>query len=80
MGAGALGVLGAGALLYSLSVNADGGSEDRRKSSKWKVDRPFFNRIIEQKEIDIKLNGEPGVITVLVGPLSCGKSVRSALF
>jgi hypothetical protein len=77
---GPLGVLGAGALLYSLSGNADGGSDDRRKSSKWKAESPFFNRSSEQMEFKDKFNDKPGVITVLVGPPSCGKSVRSAFF
>jgi hypothetical protein len=76
---GPLGVLGAGALLYSLSRN-DGGSDDRRKSSKWKAESPFFNRSNEQKVFNKNLKGIPGVITVLVGPPSCGKSVRSAFF
>ncbi|KAH7620151.1 putative ATP-binding protein [Nannochloris sp. 'desiccata'] len=71
---GPLGVLGAGALLYSLSGNADGGSDDRRKSSKWKAESPFFNRSNEQKVFNKNLKGMPGVITVLVGPPSCGKS------
>ncbi|KAL4513285.1 hypothetical protein Ndes2437A_g08230 [Nannochloris sp. 'desiccata'] len=71
---GPLGVLGAGALLYSLSGNADGGSDDRRKSSKWKAEIPFFNRSNEQKVFDKNLKGIPGVIAVLVGPPSCGKS------
>ncbi|KAG7671494.1 hypothetical protein KSW81_003629 [Nannochloris sp. 'desiccata'] len=71
---GALGVLGAGALLYSLSGNADGGSDDRRKSSKWKAESPFFNRSNEQKVFNKNLKGMPGVITVLIGPPSCGKS------
>ncbi|KAH7619578.1 hypothetical protein NADE_006411 [Nannochloris sp. 'desiccata'] len=73
-GAGALGALGAGALLYSLSGNADGGSDDRRKSSKWKVENPFFNRSNEQMEFTDKFNDKPRVINVLVGPPSCGKS------
>ena len=77
---GPLGVLGAGALLYSLSGNADGGSDDRRKSSSWKAESPFFNRSNEQMEFKDKFNDKPGVITVLVGPPSCGKSVRSAFF
>ena len=77
---GPLGVLGAGALLYSLSGNADGGSDDRRKSNKWKAESPFFNRSNEQMEFNDKFNDKPGVITVLVGPPSCGKSVRSAFF
>jgi hypothetical protein len=80
LGAGALGCLCGGALLYSLSGNADGGSEDRRKSSKWKAESPFFNRSNEQKVFNKNLKGIPGVITVLVGPPSCGKSVRSAFF
>ncbi|KAG7666862.1 hypothetical protein KSW81_000627 [Nannochloris sp. 'desiccata'] len=71
---GPLGVLGAGALLYSLSGNADGRSDDRRKSSKWEAESPFFNRSNEQKVFDKNLKGIPGVITVLVGPSSCGKS------
>ncbi|KAG7672829.1 hypothetical protein KSW81_001772 [Nannochloris sp. 'desiccata'] len=71
---GALGVLGAGALLYSLSGNSDGGSDDRRKSSKWKAESPFFNRSNEQKVFNKNLKGIPGVITVLIGPPSCGKS------
>ena len=77
---GPLGVLGAGALLYSLSGNADGGSDDRRKSSKWKAESPFFNMSNAQMEFKDKFNDKPGVITVLVGPPSCGKSVRSAFF
>jgi hypothetical protein len=78
---GPLGVLGAGALLYySLSGNADGGSEDRRKSSRRNAESPFFNRGNEQKVFNKNLKGIPGVITVLVGPPSCGKSVRSAFF
>ncbi|KAG7667442.1 hypothetical protein KSW81_004140 [Nannochloris sp. 'desiccata'] len=54
--------------------NADGGSDDRRKSSKWKAEIPFFNRSNEQKVFDKNLKGIPGVIAVLVGPPSCGKS------
>jgi len=80
LGGGALGVLGAGALLYSLSGNADGGSDDRRKSSNWKAESPFFNRSNEQEVFNKNMKGIPGVITVLVGPPSCGKSVRSAFF
>ena len=79
LGAGSLGVLGAGALLYSLSGNADGGGDDTKKrKSKGEVDRHFFNRSNEQKVFNNSLKGIPGVITVLVGPPSCGKSVRSA--
>ena len=80
LGAGALGVLGAGALLYSLGGSGDGGSGDKRESSKWKAESPFFNRTNEQTVFNKNLKGIPGVITVLVGPPSCGKSVRSAFF
>jgi predicted AAA+ superfamily ATPase len=38
----------------------------------------FFNRLTEQKDFIDNLNDEPSTITVLVGPQSCGKTVRSA--
>jgi hypothetical protein len=80
-GAGTLSLLGAGALFfYSLGGNADGGGENTKKRSNWEVESPFFNRITEQTEFNKGFNSEPGVITVLLGPLDCGKTVRSASF
>ena len=39
---------------------------------------PFFNRLKEMATIKKKLNSKPAPITVLLGPLNCGKTVRSA--
>ena len=77
-GAGALGALGTGALVYySVNGTADGNG-DAQKSSIGDAGPSFFNRLTEQIEFKDKFDGKPGVITVLIGPQSCGKTVRSA--
>ena len=75
LGAGALGSLATGAFLYSVSGSA---VDDTQKISKGEASSTFFNRITEQIEFKKELSGEPSAITVLVGPQSCGKTVRSA--
>ncbi len=77
LGAGALGTLAAGAFLYSGSGGAVGG-DDTHKISRGEASSTFFNRITEQIEFKKRLGSEPGVITELVGPQYCGKTVRSA--
>ena len=42
-------------------------------------DSDFYNREREQESLNRKFNTKPGVITVVVGPPDCGKTVRSAL-
>ncbi|KAH7620546.1 putative ATP-binding protein [Nannochloris sp. 'desiccata'] len=74
-GAGALGALATGALIYSLGGKGDGGGDDtKKKKSKGEGESPFFNRSAEKEEFEKKLNNKPGAITVLIGPPSCGKS------
>ena len=42
-------------------------------------DSDFFNREREQESLNRQFDDTPGVITVVVGPPDCGKTVRSAL-
>jgi hypothetical protein len=43
-------------------------------------DSAFYNRLAEQTKFLKIFSDTPGLITVLVGPPNCGKTVRAAFF
>ena len=57
-----------------------GGLQQRSNSAEGDPQDPFFNRVSEQAEFMKIFNENPDRMTVLTGPSSCGKTVRSGFF
>ncbi len=65
--------------LRTRSIGATGNGASSAPATGGILKGAFFNRLNEMAEIKETLDDDPGPITVLVGPPSCGKTVRSAI-